>query len=457
MKFPFALSALLAATTTAVVRAQEPPVESCSAEKDLVLDGKVIGSFEVTEVNNGMMTVLAKITVNDMGNHSPGLPFPFIDKVIAQVCCEQNDGNDKCSPQMIKEDLNDALDQELTFTIPEPDWCAVGASNDMRFRVFIEDPGGPLAFNQLFPATGMAVTFDVNLDSGNVAGSSYLSAEFTGPDVPEALQGKRWDGYCVDAGNGISTGYNGGNGYTAHAYSFMEIDWANTAKWQRDENGNIVADLRDDNIIGFIDKPWMMPAVAYCVNHYRPGQEYSHDGTTKTLASGTLQKAIWGIIDDKGIHGSCSTCGLQAQDLVWAEYLTADCIKHGLSRNGGEASRDYIPGCNDYIPIIVIPYTPTDVTIQNQFVLTTYADLNIPCAGEELIVDAETNCVTGGSGESGGDPHFKTFGNQWFGMFLLAAAAFLYAMQYFGFAFLFVMDSHTLSFVLVVYRLPWWV
>ena len=421
MKYLFALSALLASTATAFF---EPPevVEVCTVEKRLILDKdsdnpQDIGFYKVTEVNNGQVTVLAKLTINGIGNGSDDLTYPYIKKVQAQICCDSGEEeNPLCSDLMDYADLTDETDQEISFTFDE---CQGDVVNDIKLRVHIEDPGGPIAFNQLFPAgSGMEVKFKVALDGGPFPGSSYLGATFSGDNVPPALIGKQFDGYCIDRGNSISTSED----YDALAYSFLDIDWANAEKWAVE----MEKDVPGDNVIGFIDKPWNLPAVAYCVNHWRPGASYTVDGEdpeTYTLSSGTLQKAIWAIVDDTEWTSGCPSC--RANDVSWAKHIAADCISKGLAPknpddgkgDGGDAARDYMPGCDDWVPIVVIPTKFRDYTIQNQYVLLKYADLGLSCYSEVLHVDAETYCTTGGSGESGGDPHFRTFGGQWFGKF----------------------------------------
>lgn len=436
MKYLFALPALLATTATAVIEPPpEEPVEVCSSEKRLILDKgtrsqKDIGFYRVTEVNNGQITALAKLTINGIGDGSDDLTYPYIKKVQAQICCAGVDADGAatptvCSTLMDYAHLTDETDQEVSFTFDE---CPGGVANDIKLRVHIEDPGGPIAFNQLFPASeGMEVKFNVALDRGswhgNEEGASYLGATFSGPHVPPALLGREFDGYCVDRGNSISTQRT----YDALAYSFLDIDWKNAKKWANKRN----KDVPGDNVIGFIDKPWNLPAVAYCVNHWRPGDTYEVAGEvpeTYTLSSGTLQKAIWAIVDDRVWRTGCPGCG--ARDVSWAKHIAADCISKGLAPKddsegrgvGGDAEKDYMPGCDDWVPIVVIPATTTDNTIQNQYVLLKYEDLGLSCYSEVLHVDAQTHCTTGGSGESGGDPHFRTFGGQWFGKF--AAAVF---------------------------------
>ena len=389
MKYLFALSTLLAAAFTATVQADEV----CTVEKDIHFgDGegsRVIGTWKIEDVNDNMMTFTVKITETTAPD---GLSIPFIDKVVAQMCCAGVDPDCPSAPEQVYGDTTDTTDDEITFTISEP-VCGPGVATDVKLRFYIKS-GGVEGYTDIFPPPsdtnngGVAISFMVTTDAGTDAAASYFDATFPNVDtVPEALRGKSFNGYCVDAGNFISTG----TPYNGIAYSFFGTNWATAAP----------------RSIGNIDKPANMPNVAYCINKYTIGQSYAGYGT---LSSGTMQRAIWGIIDDLGVNGGCGTgtgCSLGSNNFAWAEAIATDCLNNG----GG-----FVPGCLDKVPVIVV-VTDNNGAVQNQYVQTTFAELGLPCEQDDDIVNEQLNCITGGSGSSGGDPHFKTFGEEWFGTF----------------------------------------
>ena len=73
---------------------------------------------------------------------------------------------------------------------------------------------------------------------------------------------------------------------------------------------------------------------------------------------------------------------------------------------------NFVPGCGDYVPIVVLPQGGRR---QNQFVRATYASLGINCWSDTDEALATDVCEVDDGGDAGGDPHFKTFGNHWFG------------------------------------------
>ena len=406
MKFPFSASALLAATISLALvgfGASDaiPPV--CGTEQPLIVNGRDFGHFKITERNAGMLTVVVNIAGQDLTDEE-AISFPYITEVRAQTYCSmEGEGDTGHSPMTIARFHKD--DYELansfaTFKIQEPE-CPEGWATDIKIQADIEEPGGITEFNGLFPVEGIDVKFRVqSLDRGDGETASYFDASFAvnsarGDDadaaVVDVLKDKKFDGYCVDAGTVIYKNY----WYNAKAYSFLNQDWDNLGRHD----------------IGNIDKPWKMDNVAYCINHWHEGTTYNNPNpalypnaaSSYKLSSGTMQTIIWQLVDDE-----VNNLGTTA-DLEWAKIIFDDCEANG----GG-----FEPGCNDKIPLVVVPvYTNSDgdTARQNQYVQTTFAQLGITCHGATGMGQAEAACMPGGTGESGGDPHFKTFGNEWFG------------------------------------------
>ena len=118
---------------------------------------------------------------------------------------------------------------------------------------------------------------------------------------------------------------------------------------------------------------------------------------TFTLHSTSLQYAVWRLLDDRSIDYTPDS----VSDLIHQE-----CELHG---------HGFVPGCDDNVPIVVVPEY-NGQRRQNQYVITTFANLQVPCNdGVTGDLRAHAYCVTDTMGSSGGDPHFQTFGNNWFG------------------------------------------
>ena len=406
MKYLLALSALLAAASTTTAD------EVCSATQQIMYNEKDIGYWLISDINNNMMRFEVTIT----NTPTEGLAYPYLDRIWGQVCCAGDSDNTlgTCSPMKHIGDDTHTKDLSLSFEMSEPTNCGEGVGTDVKLRFFIEESGGIEAYTDIFPppsdtnAGGVAIKFSVHTDGGTDTEASYFDACFSDiASVPEALQGECFNGYCVDAENYITTGHE----YNGIAYSYFGTEWTTQAA----------------RTIGNIDKPWNMPNVAYCINKWTIGNFYNGGSTELSgctyngatcgfpnenyqLSSGTIQRAIWGLVDDRGVAGGCSGtgCSLGANSMDWAQAIANECLENG---------NNFEPECGDKVPIVVVITDAhgNPINKQNQYVQTTFAELGIPCEETEYFADAQTNCITGGSGSSGGDPHFKTFGEQWFG------------------------------------------
>ena len=389
MKFLFSSYALVAATAFfAGVHGNiefQGEDETCGTETyDLETNGMKLGHFYVTDRTDNWL----HIEVNIEGAGSMDTlenSIPYITKVTAQVCCK--DVANSCSEynDFYPPEANTPLqNQKLEFTIMEPD-CGPGIPTDFRVMAHFEEPGGINAFNNLFPETGIDLKVKFTGDAGRNDGASFIDAVFKGPNVPVALQDKTFDGYCVDQQTGMNTGV----WYNAKAYSFLEVDWEN---YQVPPDSNI-------------QHPENMDKVAWCINNFFPGTEYTLGEETSfeetfVLHSNHLQKAIWRILKDKQEDPTPH----RIIDLVMNE-----CLSKG---------QGFVPGCDDLAPVVVVPLGADGKPKQNQYLQTTFANLQIPC-NDGVVGDlrAKAYCVTETMASSGGDPHFQTFGNKWFGKY----------------------------------------
>lgn len=380
------VSALLAAASFAdVITAQtgesiteiiaQPPTETCGTTTyDLLDGGTKIGTFDIIDDSGDTLKIKVDIKENELvaGEDLANLAA-FITSIRYKACC-----GGVCAPNWttVPYDVADQVRHVDQLQIQQFDCGGEGEEATLvKVEVDIEQPGGIDTFNGIFPAGGRAISFILSEDRGNQAGASYFDATIT---IDGVVKGT-FDGYCVDVGHGISRNVN----YEAMAYNYLSVDWNSLTE-----------------PIGNIDTPENMDAVAWCVNNWIPGTEYTADLTPAayTLSSGTLQRAIWYLVGDDQ-----STSGLESFSEAWALHIKADCLINGVN---------FVPGCDDYLPIIIVPNNKDK---QNQYVQTTFAGLGLPnCVGHSGGGDATAYCVTGGEAETGGDPHFKTFGNTWF-------------------------------------------
>ena len=387
MKLLFSLYALFAASSFVGVLAEDPPPgteETCGTrEYDLYTNGQKLGHFYVTDKVDDWLTIEVNIFGAGM-NDSLENSFPYIKEIRSQVCCK-TDPLTSCSQIMTHTPTGTPLENQVVpFQIMEP-VCPPGIATDIKVMADFEEPGGIAAFNNIFPADGIDLQFKVTGDGGNNVGASFFDATFHGPNVPPQLVGKTFDGFCVDQDTYIATGHV----YNAKAYSFLEIDW---------ESG----DAPDNSNIAHLYHPENMDQVAWCLNNFFPGHQYTITGMnnqayTFTLHSTSLQYAVWRLLDDRSIDYTPDS----VSDLIHQE-----CELHG---------HGFVPGCDDNVPIVVVPEY-NGQRRQNQYVITTFANLQVPCNdGVTGDLRAHAYCVTDTMGSSGGDPHFQTFGNNWFG------------------------------------------
>ena len=301
--------------------------------------GEVVIAETISSTLDVTLTVSGDLTPNDTSDDaSPTLIY----RVQAEANCEASDfplssgGAAKPTSYAVRTQYEKpVVSATVSLSMPrcgrEPILVSV--------RAQLTKGGGSTAFESLFPTS---VMFVVTTDAGDDAGASYYDTMFTGSSL---LTGLEIDGYCVDVEHGIDTGVE----YSATAYHYLDPA------------------LKDTNI----DKPENMVSVAWVINHFFPGTSYTADidgdGTeeTYTLSSGTLQRAIWYIIDDGQARS-----GLGAFDDGWARYI-ADLALYQLNY-----LLLYEPGCGDLIPVVLVPDSNTN---QHTTIQTTFAGLNVPC------------------------------------------------------------------------------
>jgi hypothetical protein len=148
-----------------------------------------------------------------------------------------------------------------TFSITKPD-C--GDDEDVFVAVMTDlyKLGGTRALDELFPAPAM---YRVFTDAGSDVDASYFDVLFEGPGP---LTGLTIDGYCVDVGHFIYLDTL----YPGSVYNYMDPALNNTN----------------------INKPENMDAVAWLINNYVPGVQYSKNVSgsgeeTYLMTSGTIQ------------------------------------------------------------------------------------------------------------------------------------------------------------------------
>jgi hypothetical protein len=363
------------------VSAQYNPANTCDSRGyDLKVGNNVIGRIVIVddELFNLQVDVIitGDLTPN---NQDDNLLTPVIELVHGTVCCPDVGGvPGECIPFSQAPLAGDMA--SFRFTVQEPQTC-LGQKRDVTVKADLVQKGGMDAFNALFPQD---VEFYVTSDDGDTATSNYLDATFVG-STSGFLEGKKFDGYCVDLGHTINTG--SGNTYFGRAMSTLEADFANTQ----------------------IDKPENLDAVAYCINHWSVGTTYTATVSPNSykLTSGTMQRAIWYIIDNQ----QADFPGTGTTNDAWARYIKDDCLAKGDG---------FVPGCDDLVPVVIIPNTGA----QYQLVQTTFVSLSLPCNSATALGTAEALCEPGmrqppdsgddsssddGTPGSSGDPHFRTW------------------------------------------------
>jgi len=350
--------------------------EVCQKKKALNVDNKRVGYFWIEEAGGGQVKIVAEVDDTWLNTGTT----PYITKIQGSLCCKNPDGSDRVCLDGGYE-VSSAEGETPTKLVAGPymNTCPVGSTIGITLQASLKATGGDEAFNLLFPVTvgSFVISVDFRNDNQNVdEGWSYLEGCFKQAGHP--LDGKCFNGYCVDQDQKIVPGIEYRNSV---AISYHELQTG------LDTNFNSIKNLQN------------MDNVAYCMNKFEPGNYYdpntlAHDPTKSfpsvRLGALTLQEAIW-IMTDGSDHS-----GL-------AKTIADHCLANG---------DNFVPGCGDYVPIVVLPQGGRR---QNQFVRATYASLGINCWSDTDEALATDVCEVDDGGDAGGDPHFKTFGNHWFG------------------------------------------
>lgn len=285
-------------------------------------------------------TLELKLSITDdltPGDTSDDSSPTKIYQIHAEANCQLSDFplTKKGSPKNGQFELNipyaDGVSSD-TVHIPKPD-CG-GAEILIAVHTEVKKLGGLDAFNDIFP---VPVEFTITLDTGSNEGASYWDTTFVGDSV---LSGETIDGYCIDVSHSIGFGP-----HTGKAYNYLD------------------AALEDTNI----DMPENMDLVAWAINNFFPGEIYTADvngdGTAEsyTMTSGTLQRAIWYLIDDIQ-----STAGLGSYNDDWAAHIADLATEH----------EGYEPGCGDLVPVVIVPDSGSR---QHTTIQTTFAAVDFPC------------------------------------------------------------------------------
>ena len=366
-----ALLVACSSSSTLLVRvANAEEAETCGDNPYVFkVNGEPFGSFTIADADDGdsgAFTVVVNIENQDLNQNN--LMPPYVTEIRVEACCQesQESAEPNCATAIGRyHDENEVrVVTEARISVQEPQ-CADGVPVDIKVSADVEEPGGVAAFNAIFPPGGAALTFTLYDDEGFNAGASFFDATFDSQaPTPEALWGKRFDGWCVDILHPIE---GQGTVYDATAYSFLNVDWNSVDTPPQ---------------IGNIQRVDQIDAVAWCINNYIVGEEYEFDqpcttlGDNSTLDAFTMQLVIWYIVDDQEVTADGKSC---------AELIGKDCIAKG---------QGFVPGCNDNIPLIVVP---DDETKQNLYVQTTFAQLGLECDGATGTGDAEAICDTGGT------------------------------------------------------------
>ena len=200
---------------------------------------------------------------------------------------------------------------------------------------------GVEAYNDLLPQN-VSVWLTTNGDN------SYFSAKLDKDG--SVLDDLTFDGYCIDV----------------DTYAVMNQWWAATAYGYFELLGNMPASGEHPDIPR-TGQPQNLVKAAYCINRWKVGETYTEvingQSETYTLNGGTMQKVLWELMEDKQ-HSSALD-----PSTLWFNHIYADC---NLPERG-----DFVPQCNDFIPIIIVDRAGN--AVQNVYAQTTLALLHIPC------------------------------------------------------------------------------
>lgn len=288
-------------------------------------------------------------------------------KIFVEACCPV--GN-PCESSMFNYD--DPGVDTASIVLPKPS-CGEGVEEvKVTVDADLDKKAGRDALVNLLPDD---VTFIATRDDGIDADASYLDIKFQGHES-SSMNGVKISAWCVDPNSAIRTG-----------------------TWQNGVVKSYLSDLSGTNI----NNPGNMPKVAWIMNNFIPGKPYTYDfgsgDETYVMTSSTIQSAIWRLIDSTFSYSNWNGVALSPE---WANHIMTEAEAHG----------NFVPGCDDLFPLILIPANNAQVLI----LATTFGDLQIPCQEETATVEATVVCVPDDRTFPGGygDPHFLTWGNQYF-------------------------------------------
>ena len=166
---------------------------------------------------------------------------------------------------------------------------------------------------------------------------SYLQSTITGGTLLDGT----YNGWCIDTDRSITQ-----NPYTVDVYSSYEGLPAGTV--EHPENLDLINWIINQDFVG-------QPSLCGGNNTY-----------------GDVQRVIWTLIDDE-----LSTSGLGQWSQCRADLIIAAALENG---------EGFVPACNDYIAVVLIPVNPIrDPIAQITIAQVTFIDLQVECdyAGEE--------------------------------------------------------------------------
>jgi len=344
-------------------------------------DGSKIGTISISDGLGQGFGILVDVTGDLTDVPGDDSVLTLIKKVHVTACC--------AGPSSCLEKPYDIYPAVKTVTVQAEEPVCTGLQ-DQRVAITVNaelTKGGMNSFNAIFNPPPL-VTFKVRTGDGTgttanpYTEASYFDAQFTGSTHTE-LNGKWFDGYCIDVDNHISPGTN----YQAYVYSFIDFMHRSPTSDNTPGVDGVAYDPSQwTGRIPNVDKPWNLDAVAYCINHWFVGTTYSPPvgGTVAAgtkLTDTTMQRAIWNIVDDDQQYNPGS-----GTNVDMAKYISDDCLAKG---------EGFVPSCSaappQRVPVVVVPHG-TASNFQNQYVQTTFAALGLPCHVGQARAEAQALC-----------------------------------------------------------------